>query len=387
MKVLLIEDNIPKQKAIENVIEQTIDNEHSTPSIELAQDLVTARRLLLQQQFDLIIFDMFLPDVLGKDEERDCTEELISEFSASKNYQSEAIALTQYEVGEISDIEAFNRVGITLVKYDEKSQWSNALEQKINKAAQKFKCDFIVFCALPKERSAFNGSVCTLGQSRNINGMDCQEASIDQHKGFIVKPRAMGLVNMAIVSTKAIELFQPKIVAMSGICAGVKGESNYLDIIVGKTCWEWQTGKWTDDGFKQEPYQSSMSRQLEVDLLQSAEKDIVLNAVREGLYCTELGTYKIRVAPISSGSSVVANQETMQQINEQHRKMAGLEMEMYSLYEASEQSLCNPLCFGAKAVVDMGDNSKGDEFHDVGCTISARYTALMLQEQLAKLEK
>lgn len=34
--------------------------------------------------------------------------------------------------------------------------------------------------------------------------------------------------------------------------------------------------------------------------------------------------------------------------------MAGLEMEMYSLYESAAQSLCKPLYFGAKSVVDMG---------------------------------
>ena len=94
---------------------------------------------------------------------------------------------------------------------------------------------------------------------------------------------------------------------------------------------------------------------------------------------------KIKVEPISSGSAVIADEDMMQRIGLQQRKMAGLEMEMYSLYEAAAQSLCNPLCFGAKAVVDMGDSSKGDVYHDTGCIISARYTTLMLKEQLNKL--
>lgn len=48
----------------------------------------------------------------------------------------------------------------------------------------------------------------------------------------------------------------------------------------------------------------------------------------------------------------------MKEIGGQHRKWAALEMEMYSLYEAATQSICAPLYFGAKAVVDVGDSSK-----------------------------
>ena len=81
--------------------------------------------------------------------------------------------------------------------------------------------------------------------------MDCQEAEIGTFKGFIIKPRHMGLVSMAITAAKSIEIFQPKIVAMSGICAGVSGESNYLDLLVSKVCWQWQTGKWKEGKFKQ----------------------------------------------------------------------------------------------------------------------------------------
>ena len=55
-------------------------------------------------------------------------------------------------------------------------------------------------------------------------------------------PTHMGLVGMAITASKAIEAFQPKIVCMSGICAGVEGEVGLLDIIIGNICWEYQTG-------------------------------------------------------------------------------------------------------------------------------------------------
>ncbi|TOF93204.1 hypothetical protein CGJ11_24035, partial [Vibrio parahaemolyticus] len=70
---------------------------------------------------------------------------------------------------------------------------------------------------------AYRETDATIGQTRKIHGLDCLEITIGSSHGFIIKPHSMGLVNMAITASKAIELFQPKIVAMSGICAGVTG--------------------------------------------------------------------------------------------------------------------------------------------------------------------
>lgn len=386
MKILLIEDNDEKRTNIQLSVESHLTGNVNSAEIISANTLSDARRFLLCDHFDLIIFDMYLPANDGSTQIEDCSLELIMEFSKSKNYQTEAIALTQYEINEVDNIQAFNQAGITLVHYDDTREWELALKLKISKASQKVKAPFLIFCALPSERNAYQNAECKIGATRNFFGMDCQEISIDGQSGFIIKPRAMGLVNMAILASKAIELFQPKIVAMSGICAGVESESNYLDIIVGKTCWEYQTGKWVSGEFKPEPYQNSLPRKLEIDLEQSTEDQKVLRAVREGLYNTELKDMKIKLAPISSGSAVIADTHEMRRIGHQHRKMAGLEMEMYALYEAALQSLCVPLFFGAKAVVDMGSSDKNDSYHDVGCIISARYTALMLREQLSKLD-
>lgn len=266
MNILIIEDNVLKRSEIEQVINEELHNNNNNPTYSYADNLVFARRQLQTQVYDLIIFDMYLPLANNHFDEVDCSEELISEFSVSKNYQAEAIALTQFEISEIENFQSFNSAGITVVHFNENKNWVAALRQKITRASQKIKSDFLIFCALTKERNAYSEAGCILGKQKNISGMNCLEITIDGKHGFIIKPHNMGLVNMAIIASKAIELFQPKIVSMSGICAGVKGETNYLDIIVGKTCWEYQTGKWKDGSFKQEPYYSTLSRSLETDL-------------------------------------------------------------------------------------------------------------------------
>lgn len=386
MQILLIEDLDNKIKAIEEfVLGNTGDTK---PKITYANCLNDARREIIRKKFDLIIFDIFLP-INGDSQEdtNDISSDLISEFTQSKNYQAETIAITKYDTDQIENMRLFNEAGVTVVHYsDDNPIWKESLSSKLIKIADKIEYDFLIFCALGKERAAYSKTDAIVGDNTSVNGMDCQNLKIDGYSGLCIVPSNMGLVNMAITATKAIEMFQPKIVAMSGICAGVNGEANFLDIVVGEPCWEYQTGKFKDNTFKQEPYQSPLEHSIKIDLKQFCESDENLNAIKSGLYQTELSNSKMFLAPMSSGSAVIADKNKMKEIGTQHRKMAALEMEMYSLYEAAKQSLSKPLYFGAKAVVDMGESSKDDDYHSSGTVVSARFVVKFLSEKMPSLD-
>jgi adenosylhomocysteine nucleosidase len=77
--------------------------------------------------------------------------------------------------------------------------------------------------------------------------------------------------------------------------------------------------------------------------------------------------------PLATGSAVIASTERMGEINLQHRKMAGLDMELYGVYKAADLSALDPVFFGAKTVVDVGDAHKGDTYHEYGSVLSARF--------------
>lgn len=380
MNILLIEDTESKKNAISLVMKEA----SPTAKITTSSNLADAMQKMTAKKFDLIIFDMYLPLSQG-DTEQDYSSQLIEAFSKGKNSNTEAITLTQYPIDVIDNIQEFNLFGITVVHYDTSEHWKQALCQKIYRASQKPKFDFLIFCALPKERQAYNQTTINILNVKNIANMDCQEVLLDGYRGLIIRPKAMGLVNMAIAVSRAIERFEPKIIAMSGICAGVTKESSYLDIIVGEICWEYQTGKFKQGKFIQEPYQVVIESQLQTDLQQSAEDQSILESIKMGLYHKELKDSKIIIAPLSSGSAVIADDKKMKEICGQHRKMAGLEMEMYAMYEAARQSPIKPLFFGAKAVVDMGGESKADDFHEAACILSARYVVKILEKQLKQL--
>lgn len=384
MKYLLIEDNVEKAESIKAHLLSVDD----VADITHVDNLADARLKLLVIDYDLIIFDIYLPLVGGQDEQVDVSDEILADFANSKNYHSETISLTRFSDQAIERSRLFNDNGVTLVVYsDTDKRWQESLDQKIEKIRSRRRLDFIVFCALKKERSAFANSKATLGEHKQIGGLNCQEMTIGDFRGMAIVPSRMGLVGMAIASAKAIELFRPKIVAMNGICAGVEGESKLLDIVVGQTCWEYQTGKFKDGKFKQEPYQVQLKSYFKTELDQWAEQPAFLSELKSGLFDTELKDSGILVSPVSSGSVVVADAGRMAEIGEQHRKWAALEMEMYSLYEAASQSMVEPLFFGAKSVVDMGDASKGDALHATACTLSARFVVEVLTRKLPELTR
>lgn len=382
MNILLIEDEKNKRENLANIINSVTTNDEK--KIEYAKSLSSARRRILSEKFDLIIFDIFLPQKDDDNNSHDISEEILSDFNDSINYQTESIAITKYELGDIENIDSFNENGVTVVHYNEDNEsWKDSLKQKIIKLSEKASFDFLIFCALSKERDAYEQSLARIGEKKIIKGLDCQEITINNNKGLCILPPRMGLVHMAITASKAIEFFQPKLVAMSGICAGIQGESKYLDIIIGDTCWEYQTGKYKDKSFVQEPYQISLGNDTRTELNHFITNENLMERIKKGLYFNELSASELVLGPLSSGSSVIADEDKMKEIGGQHRKLKAIEMEMYALYEAAHQSQSKPVYFGAKSVVDLGDKSKNDSFHAPACVISARFVAEFIKHKLS----
>lgn len=381
MDILLIEDKTEKLESIKKFLYERL--EINECNITEAKNLRDSSREIIKTPFDLIIFDMYLPINKGDNKTQDISEDIIEEFTQSKyNYKTETILITTYDSPE--NISLFNEKGVSVVNYNNDKKWQESLDLKIDRIKNKIQYDFLIFCALDKERSAYHETEANFGALKIFNGIDCQCIEIEGINGLCIIPGRMGLVNMAITASKAIELFQPKFVTMSGICAGVEENSKLLDIIVGEVCWEYQTGKFKDNEFKCEPYQAAINNDIKTEISQYISISDNLLKIKEQLFETELKYSSIYLAPISSGSAVIANAEKMLEIGSQHRKMAGLEMEMYALYEAAQQSQCKPSFFGAKAVVDLGNSSKGDDLQDTASIISARFVVNFLATKLKK---
>ena len=195
----------------------------------------------------------------------------------------------------------------------------------------------------------------------------------------------MGLVDASIVATRIVEALAPRVVCMSGICAGISDDAGIGTLIVSDVCWEHQAGKWKGDAFEQGGFQVGMGGELRNLISQLIERERRLGSLKEDLTeDRDLLHASVLLSPTVTGSAVIASADRTKQIGEQHRKLAGLDMEMYGMYRAAELSPTRPYCFGAKTVVDLASESKGDTYHAYGAWLSARFVISVLREMKVK---
>lgn len=391
MNILILEDNETKLNVIKNVLNE-LELELSITESDSMIDFVGK---VNREKFDLIVADLVLP-IFGNnvnDEPADVTTRLIEAIRDydSHNLQTPVIAVTQFNTSAEDNFVDLNKHDINVITYSEDiASWKDAFIRKVQSCIPKLTYDFVIICALEKEAESY----CEAGyisSKRSVKfGLSCREIQINHKNGVIVVPPRMGLVNAAIASARSIDLFEPKIICMSGICAGIEGKADIYDIVIPSLCDQHDSGKWTSDGFVAESYSVQLQHETEVEIDQIIKGADFLESVADGVILeksempgeSSVLDVKIYTAPTSSGSSVVADESMLEQITAQHRKKTAFEMESYALYEASRQSLHNPLYFSAKSVVDNGDKNKGDEFHRVAALISAKAVHGILEKLL-----
>jgi adenosylhomocysteine nucleosidase len=372
MNVLILEDQTDKFELLKSEVAASFDQ--TAISVIRAETFATATKQIYEVRFDLIIIDLMMP-LRESEAPQDISEDVISVLELSAlNGGASIIALSGFDTLVQEQRKRFTEAGIILVHYDATDDhWKRHISTALARIREQTVFDFVIVCALEKERTAYKTTVATIGELRNIRGLDCLTLQMGSLSGVCIKLPRMGLVEASIVTTRAIELFKPRVIAMSGICAGMKGNSKLGTLILADMCWEYQAGKWSDTGFKIEHYDVSLHSTIRTTLDQLIASDPKGTRYKAGLIEDPVVFESIIVAPMSTGSAVVASAERMQDIGAQHRKMAGLDMEMYGVYKAAELSSGNPLFFGAKTVVDLADSAKGDTYHEYGSILSARF--------------
>ncbi len=175
--------------------------------------------------------------------------------------------------------------------------------------------------------------------------------------------------------------FRPKTMAMTGICGGVGASVALGDVVIAQKSWDWQTGKWMSSG--------ELASEIEQC---EASADLVAAASGVDLSCAYHGypgakpanSPAVLVAPMVTGSGVVANETLHGVMRGPHRKAAAVDMECFGFYYAVNASP-NPrpdvICI--KSVSDLANSGKSDEFHSFCSAMSAEALRLALVRQLS----
>lgn len=392
MNILIFEDEFEKYNVIRDFL-TSISDEINLTHVECLTDFT---KHIERTNYDLVILDLVakcrnsdtvttnLPlDLVGYLRDVEC-----------KNFKTPAIALTQYV--EIADetYKIFNNVDITVHTFDTANDnWKFFLEGKVLDCMPIKNYDFIVVCALKKETDAYKALDDTLLNNlliktksiQNIDGFTTFEISLNNNLfGIIVKQPKMGLVNTSITISRLLSKYNPKLISMSGICAGVTDKVNICDLIIPSECYQHDSGKWDESGFKVDFSTASIPQStissLEVFTETTEFKSYIsLNSQQSQLISN---SPNVHIGTTSSGSSVIANTQMSDLVSNIYRKTIGFEMESFALYETIKQLEKECLFYSVKSVVDNGNEIKSDDYHEIGCLLSAKANLFIISKFL-----
>lgn len=381
MKILLVENDPLKTASIEAVLWAELDRDET----ELVHAKTVNDAIVhLTARFDLVIVDLVLPQT-NNGAEVDATDqwcELIENHLSGRT--ASWIVMTAHTEVVRSARDSFARHDVAVVQFDDTDAWKETLSSKVRHSRCTRPLDFVVVCALSKERSGFAQAECALGEFEVLHGLDCQHVKIGELRGVLVVQPGPGMISAAIVATKALAAFRPRALAMSGICGGRTEETKLGALIVPEMSWNYQSGKFVDGKLTADLLQVPMPPTVRATMSQLSSEEIS-KGLRAGLMHSELADAPIQVQPMVSGSQVVADVAVSAVIGDQGRKVAGVDMEVASIYFVGHDFFDGGgIYFAAKTVVDLANPAKDNRYHEYGCTVSARFVAMALAKLLAQ---
>ncbi|WP_323879095.1 5'-methylthioadenosine/S-adenosylhomocysteine nucleosidase family protein [Aeromonas caviae] len=377
MTIMLIEDNDSKARNIEK---------HLINKGVMHKDIIRVCTMTdfaakLNENIELFIIDCKLPS-LDNSAASQNGQAILESIIKSGGNQALLLAISSYP-NDFPELRSrFEAHGCILADYSDEKGWKSTLDHLLIQLNKNYKLDFLIFCALQEERNPY---ITLMNGKRALRGdLDCYDIEINERKGSVILLPQMGLVNAAVIAGLSIERFKPKIICMSGICAGFKGHAKMGQLLISKMAFEYQSGKWISDGFLQEPYQASPDNTTLMMLQTLLQSESLISELESGFQGTRPSASIVPDMGIfTSGSAVISAQEKMDNIKEFHRKVNALDMEVFATMRAAELSPYQPKCICAKTVVDLGDEDKGDSIHSYGSYISAKFIIKSLEQLLA----
>lgn len=376
MTIMLIEDDNSKAKNIE---------EHLFKKGVMHNDIIRVCTMTdfaanLNEDIQLFIIDCKLPS-LDNGAASQNGQAILESIIKSGCNQALLLAISSYP-NDFPELRSrFEAHGCILADYSDEKGWKSTLDHLLIQLNKNHKLDFLIFCALQEERNPY---ITLMHGKRVIQGdLDCYDIEINGRKGSVILLPQMGLVNAAVIAGLSIERFKPKIICMSGICAGFNGYSEIGQLFISKMAFEYQSGKWISDGFLQEPYQVSLDNKTLTKLQIILQSETLISDLESGFQGNRPSKSVLpNMGIFTSGSAVISAQEKMDDIKDLHRKVNALDMEVFAIKRAAELSPYQPKCICAKTVVDLGNKEKGDSIHSYGSYISAKFIIKSLEQIL-----
>lgn len=395
MKILLVEDETEKRRRITEVMLEVTGVD--LKDIVSLDDAHSAKRYLLEQTVDLLLIDINLPKKMNMSPETDGGLDVVRWLKREVNTHRahHIVGITAYDASHIAAQEEFNNHVWSLVRYSHSTdQWIGGLKETlrliISQIRPPYRNDGVTFrydlgivvalegvelegiLALPAN---WKETPCLYDTARYYSG---EFGDTDPKLQVVVVAASnKGLPFAAIAATKLINAFRPKYLAMTGICAGVKGKVNIGDVVFADPSWDWGSGKIKLIAGKEvlhaAPYQLRANENLRIQAKKIAKDRDLLDSIKTSYqHSKPKSDINIHVGAVASGGSVLQSTQAMKKILSTNKDLVALDMEVFGLLCACGYSTePKPIGFAFKSISDFGDNKKNDKYQKYAAYSSA----------------
>ncbi|MDH2621148.1 phosphorylase [Acinetobacter baumannii] len=406
LNILLIEDQIPKKAQIVCHLESLLgDNFYK---IVYATDAITAKRHLSKEYFDLVILDLHLPKRDNSIAESHTGIEILQfiETNSKAIAPKTIISLSAYSFDDgfkqqfpFCHFINYSETDVTWKGYLTKitDYVINYHRPPYRKDKFNYHSDIAIITAISEEFDAvkqyldIDNSWVDIKLDGDSQKISSAFKTINGKKLNIILTQAsqMGLTSAAVAANKIIEAFVPRLVIMSGICAGVKDKTNFGDIIIADPCFDSGSGKWkvVEDNliFHPAPYQIRIEDDISQICNEIRTDSTILSKIYAGFNVVGVtrptNLPQVIIDANASGGSVLQSSVKMGDIINTHKNLVGLEMEAYAVYiAASHAKQPKPKFFSAKSVCDFGTEEKGDQIHKYAAYTSVQFINFFLNK-------
>jgi nucleoside phosphorylase/CheY-like chemotaxis protein len=382
ISILIADDDKVK---IDMICRELVKSGISNDDIQSVTDLAAARNKLTENHYDLLLLDIVIPPRDNAKESAEHGVEFLRQIIDDELIPAPAniIGITSDSDANLQSQSEFKRMTTQILYIDPTlEEWKQSLKQLIAKiySSKTFNHDVDV-CFITALRSPELSEICKLpcNWSEEIslgNGMVYRKGIFllgeKNIRVICLHCPQMGIVSSTLTTRIAIEIFKPRLMIMTGICGGIDGQVAIGDVILAEKSWDWQSGKWLDNGhFEIAPDQKDASGEL-ISLARKSEGKLV--ELHRKFYGERPAVPSVlHVGPMVSGSAVVADPTMHERFISQHRKSMGIDMECYGVYFASSLSLePKPKFICIKSVSDLANREKSNNFQQYCSYLSAQ---------------
>jgi nucleoside phosphorylase/CheY-like chemotaxis protein len=404
-KILIVEDDTSKLQKVSALL-------CAIPGVPLSsisecRDASAAKKYLIAEQFDLLILDISIPGRLDSPATSEGGLALLEEVVRRSIYRrpQHVVVLTAYSDLAGAVLTRFPDQRWATIMYDPTSDaWSSQLRAKAEhvvaaKMAEqdlpaRFESEVGVVCALEDPeltsvlRLPWQWQTVAIPHDHSVYFRGQYRVGERDIRIYAVACSRMGLTTAAVQTMKLLHAFRPQYIAMTGIAAGLKQRSNLGDVIAAEMSWDYGSGKHevVDDKrhFSISPNFIRLDAGVQAHIKAIAKDSARLARIRSSWPAeAPPEALQVRVGPLASGAAVVADEDKVREIEAQQRKLVGIDMEAYSIFEAANDVAApRPTAFCLKGVSDFADHKKSDDFQRYAAYTAVEVFRALVEEYL-----